>query len=63
MVQVTPNSLYSLVVEKALMASHLPKFEHFLNDALRRDNEEEEEEELEGLSDMEKKRDLLTNPQ
>ena len=62
MIQVTPNPLYVLMVEKSLMASHLPKFEHYLNNALRRDNEEEEEEELEGMSDMEKKRHLLNNP-
>ena len=62
MIQVTPNPLYVLMVEKSLMVSHLPKFEHNLNNALRRDNEEEEEEELEGMSDMEKKRHLLNNP-
>ena len=49
------------MVERAFTVSHLPKFEHFLNDALRRDNEQEDE--LEGLSEMEKKRYLLANPQ
>merc|ERR1711888_178296 len=61
MVRVTPVFIYNLMVEKSLSSAHLPKFENFLNEALRKDNEQEEE--RDGMSDMERKRYLLANPQ
>ena len=61
MIKVVPTAIYNLMVERAFTVSHLPKFEHFLNDALRRDNEQDDE--MEGLSEIENKIYLLANPQ
>ena len=61
MVRVTPVFVYNLMVEKSLSSAHLPIFEHFLNEALCKDNEQEEE--REGMTDMERKRYLLSHPQ
>ena len=61
MVRVTPVFVYNLMVKKSLSSAHLPKFENFLNEALRKDNEQEEE--RDGMTDMERKRYLLAHPQ